>query len=161
MSLQQGIANIRERIRNFSISGSSEASVEVKDPRRRSKQHAIPMSPYQKYGPVVWDNPRRREKEKQRIREERQRAKLKAEALKQGKVGTGKMPEAKDKRRSEPPPLVTNFHNGQKQLLTALDDTKLKLKKTNSEKRREALKKSIQLIGPADQFPDGRVNHWI
>ncbi|MCJ1482341.1 hypothetical protein MMC06_002505 [Schaereria dolodes] len=33
-------------------------------------------------------------------------------------------------------------------------------KRTSSERRREALKESIVLVGTADQYPDGRVNHW-
>ena len=161
MSLQQGLANIYDRIRKFSLSGSSEASIEIKDPRRRAKQRAIPLSPYQKYGPIIWDSPQRREKIKQKLREERQRARLEEKTGKQGEIAKGKALEHQNERHHAPPPLVSSFRTGQKQIVSALGDRAPKVKRTSSEKRREALKKSIKMIGPADQFPDGRVNYWI
>ncbi|KKY14415.1 hypothetical protein UCRPC4_g06735 [Phaeomoniella chlamydospora] len=165
-SVQQGLANISDKIRQFSFSVSSGHSDDVKDPRRGSRQRAIPLSPYQKHGPSIWDETMRRDKHKKRLREDRQRAMLghsgnvSRENEKAGKDDRDKLVD-KHKRKSAPLPLLSNFHNGQNQLVHVLGDARKRLKRNDSEKRREALKKSIRLIGQADQFSDGRVNHWI
>ena len=208
-SLQNGMTNIYDKIRKFSLSGSSSGrEEEPHDPRRRPKQRAISLSPYQKYGPAIWESPKRRGGEKRKIREGRQRAML---GLSPNSSRLEKRPTGGRTNRGSPatssrtnkgkeivqtfgkvkhkstPSVVSDFHSGQKQLIHTfkLEDSRssmmygishshkrgpskgsnssslMNVKRTTSEKRREELKKKIRVIGPADQFADGRVNYWI
>lgn len=152
VSVQQGIASAYGKISKLSTSTSSGQSTESgKQPRGRQKQLAIPTSAYQKYGVAVWERPKRPKKTK--------------------RASTAPMTLVKkdnDGRVKRKPSMSTNsaevvgaFQSGRSRIIHALDDTKLKMKRSHSEKKREALKQSIRLVGQADQVSDGTKTYPI
>ncbi len=74
--------------------------------------------------------------------------------------------DSKAKRRPSivagPAEVLGAFKSGRSHMihaLDALDDRKSKLKRSESEKRREALKQSIKLVGRADRVSDGTMTY--
>ena len=58
--------------------------------------------------------------------------------------------------------MSSALQHGSKEVVSAFDRLTLKRRGMDGdEKRRAKLKASIRLIGPSDQFADGRVNHWL
>jgi hypothetical protein len=150
-SVQHGISAVYNRISKLSMSGpSGDSKEEKKQPRGRQKQLAIPTSGYQKYGAAVWEAPKRQKKS--------QRGSLPVKTL-------TKKNNSKARRR---PSMVANsaevvgaFKSGRDQMIHALDGKKSRVKRSDSEKRREALKQSIKLVGPADQVSDGTMSYRV
>ena len=155
-SLQQGVSSL---LRKLSLSKSRENEAEVPRPRTRQKQLAIPISPYQKYGPAIWYAPKRQKKRKSGSPSGRPSRFKKTLASSESR--NMRRPNHRYGAPLKSREVMNAFQNGTNQLVSALDETRLKITRKNSEKRREALKKSITLVGPADQFPDGRVNYWV
>jgi hypothetical protein len=150
-SIQQGISTVYNKISKVSISGPSGQSTEDDTPPRgRRKQLAIPTSAYQKYGAAVWEAPKWRKKT------DRDSAPAKPLVRRNGdsRVGHGSM-------SAKPAEAVGALRNGRSQIIHALDDAKHKLKRSNSERRREALKQSIKLVGPADEVSDGTMSYHV
>jgi hypothetical protein len=150
-SIQQGISTVYDKISKLSISGPSDQSTEDDtQPRGRKKQLAIPTSAYQKYGEAVWEAP------KWRTKTDRDSAPAKPLVGKNGdgRIGYGSM-------SAKPAEAVGAFRNGRIQIIHALDGTKHKLTRSNSERRREALKQSIKLVGPADEVSDGTMSYHV
>jgi hypothetical protein len=155
-SIKQGFSSAYDKISKLSISGSSgqskeESREEKKQPRGRQKQLAIPTSGYQKYGAAVWQAPKRQKKPK--------RSSAPTKTLTKKKMGgsAGRHPSMS----THPAEVVGAFKNGRRQIIHALDDTKHKMKRSDSEKRREVLKESIRLVGPADHVSDGNTNYSL
>ncbi len=155
-SVQQGIASVYGKLSKLSISGSSGQSKEEKtQPRGRKKQLAIPTSAYQKYGAAVWEAPKRQKKAK------RGSAPPKT-LMKKSNDGRSERQSVRHPSMSaKPAEVVGAFKSGRSQIIHALDDTRHKLKRSESEKRREALKQSIKLVGPADEVSDGVMSYRI
>jgi len=150
-SIQQGISSVYDKISKLSFSGSSgHSKTEREHPRGRKKQLAIPTSDYQKYGAAVWEAPKREKREKKPKRSSAPaRTKQSGQSRRQGGIS------------ASPAEVVGAFRSGRRQIIHALDDQKHKLKRSDSEKRREALRQSIKLVGPADHVSDGRTDYHI
>ncbi|ERF73715.1 hypothetical protein EPUS_00969 [Endocarpon pusillum Z07020] len=143
-SVQQGFSSVYDKISKLSMS-SGQSKEEEQQPRGRKKQLAIPTSAYQKYGAAVWEAPKRGKKPK--------RSSAPAKTL------TKKDKDGQAQRHPSisisPTEVIGAFKNGRKQMIHVLDDTKHRLKRSESEKRRDALKQSIKLVGPADHVWNG------
>ncbi len=149
-SVQQGFSSVYDKISKLSMS-SGQSKEEEQQPRGRKKQLAIPTSAYQKYGAAVWEAPKRGKKPK--------RSSAPAKTMTRSNKG--------DQARRHPSISITTtevvgaFKTGRRQMIHALDDTKQRLKRSESEKRREALKQSIKLVGPADRVSDGTMSYEL
>lgn len=157
-------------------------------PKRREKTLAIPTSPYQRYGAKIWEAPKKQKKAKPK--KEKSKTKLwrsswrgqaqpteerRAEAARERRNslpllsqqhvdGQGKKEKERERERQgrEERRRSSALQRGSKEFASAFE--RLTLKKSSMdayEKRRAKLKGSIRLIGPSDQFADGRVNHWL
>lgn len=147
--IQQGVSSVYSKLSKLSISGPSGQSREEKQqPRARKKQLAIPTSAYQKYGAAVWVAPRRWKKPQGNSKT----------PINRNVFGPAKKHNSISGNAAE---VVDAFRSGRSQIIHALDDTKHKLTQPHSEKRREALKRSIRLVGPAGHVSDGRMNYQI
>jgi hypothetical protein len=168
-----------DRMRKFSLSGSSGShsrkgsTAGPSQPRRREKTRAIPISPYQRYGAKIWEAPAK--SKKQTYRKGKTQSKLWSTAPRNQEEEWN---EAVRERRISAPLLsqhhvaVTRkkckdslkrssaFQEGSTQLVSAFDRLTMKRNSAQEdEKRRAKLKASIRLLGPSDQFADGRVNY--
>lgn len=152
-SIQQGISAVYDKISKLSVSGpSGQTKDENTQPRGRQKQLAIPTSPYQKYGAAVWEAPKRQK----RVKRASDPPKSKS-TKKNSDEGQIQRPSTS----AHPGDVVGAFKNGRSQIIHALDDTKHKLTRSNSERRREALKQSIRFVGRTDQVSDGTMSYHI
>jgi hypothetical protein len=110
------------------------------------KQLAIPLTPYQKYGAAVWHNSQRKKKRHVRAARAPQKS-VKSVA------GIRRFPT--QSRRRDPPQrpseIFNAFQNGRNQILSALDETKNRIARTNSEKRQEEMEKAITLSRPGEE----------
>lgn len=175
-SLQQGVANT---LRSLSLTKPPSRGRQVpQSPRGRQKQLAVPLTPYQKYGTVVWHNSQREKRHQARAARTLQKSAMPSAGTQQ--LATPNHRQIQTQRSSE---MLTAFQSGMSQILDALGETKHKIARTNpekrrgsgkknskvipagaeqevrkrifrssSEKRREKLKKSITLVGPVDPY---------
>lgn len=150
-SLQQGISSVYKRLSRLSIAGPSGQDQDKKSPRGRQKQLAIPTSAYQKYGAAVWEAPKRQKKA------QRSSAPMKT-LVKKTNSGRAKRHPSMP---GNPTEVAQAFKSGRSQIIQAFGGTKHKLMRSKSEKRREALKQSIRLVGPADLISDGAKNYTV
>ena len=126
-SAQQGVGNLLRSISRRSA-GKGRESPESSPPRER--QLAIPATPYQVFGPAVFDGKlqkkQQKEAEKQaRLAQESHRARL---------------------QRSKSLSLANAYSNGQAGLVNAVR----KLTRKSSGKRQKRLKDSIVVVGPSE-----------
>ena len=128
-------------------------------PQRR-KQLAIPLSDYQKYGPAAWKNPKLKPK---RNTISRCTGKLRENITQQAPA-----PKRPPRPQIPPPPLWDegagqSHRNGSRHWWSStLKVARVKLRMlTRTEQKKERLKNQIVVVRPADQFADGRVNHWV
>jgi hypothetical protein len=159
-------------------------------PKQREKTLAIPTSPYQRYGAKIWEAPKKQKKtnpkkeesklklwrsswraqptEEERraeaVRERRISLPLLSQHHVDGRGGQGQKGKDREREREgrEERGMSSALQHGSKEVVSAFD--RLTLKRSGmdgDEKRRAKLKASIRLIGPSDQFADGRVNHWL
>lgn len=140
-SLQEGVTSIT---RSLSLTKPPSPSRQAPSSHRvGQKQLAIPLTPYQKYGAAVWRNSQRQKKHHVRA------ARTPQKSVKPV-VGIRGFPT--QNRRRVPPQraseIFSAFQNGKDQILSALDETKNRTARTNSEKRQEAMKKAIMLSRP-------------
>jgi hypothetical protein len=165
-SLTEGVTSL---FRSLSISKSQRGEEDNRgrnmDRGRRPKQLAVPPSPYQKYGAEVWYA--KNKKARKNLNPNLQ-AKGGIQRAQTKKVGTrfvtrgdlAVRPPLKQKRSED---VKVAYHKGASQLRTVLgvdDEAKEKkagrklglgLHRTMSEVRRERLKRSIAVLGPARQ----------
>ncbi|KAI9873830.1 MAG: hypothetical protein M1830_010550 [Pleopsidium flavum] len=148
-SIQQGITNMYDKISTWSpIPTTNKKRATIP---REARSPAIPITPYQQLGRKAWEP-----------------------APKSPKSPKHKSPKAKNpyailgtSRRAVKEPDTPYPHTAvpeqQDGKGSALQDrtNKPKFRRTASEKRRDDLKKKIVVVGAADQYPDGRVNHWM
>lgn len=137
-SFQQGISAVYRKLSKLSIGSSGQSKEEKKQRRGRKKQLAIPTSGYQKYGAAVWEASNRR----------RKKSKRESVAAKTSAMGPY-------------PAEAGALRDGRGQIIHALDDRNPRLKRSDSEKRRETLKLSIKMVGPTDQVPDGVLTYRV
>jgi hypothetical protein len=143
-SLQEGVTSV---LRSLSLTKPPSPSRQAPSSHRvGQKQLAIPLTPYQKYGAAVWHNSQRKKKRHARA------ARL---PQKRVKPVTEIRRFPTQSRRRNPPQrsseVFNAFQNGSDQILSALDEAKNKMARTNSEKRQEAMKKAIMLFRPDEE----------
>lgn len=137
-----------DMVQNMSRSSgkSDQTSSSADSSRRRQKQVAVKATPYQEFGPDIWLPPeklekKRKQKEKRLQKEAKQEAK-KAHRRNQSSTATT------SSRGSE---VSSAYLSGQSQIVGAIRGAKQRLSRSDSERRREKLKKNIVLVGPAKQ----------
>jgi len=149
-SIQQGVANAFEKLRKMSIASSGNSSEQKAQQKpRRQKQLAIPTSPYQRYGPQIWEPPKKQKKKKKRTGEPPLRTKREVEEERRRKDDSTP---SGGRRHSQ---YARAFESGTDQLVGAFEQGKRRLKMSGSDKKREDLKRSIKVVGPADHFSPG------
>jgi hypothetical protein len=143
-SLQGGVTSL---FRSLSLTKSPSPNRQTpSSPRVRQKQLVIPLTSYQKYGTAVWHNSQRKKRRQARAARAAQISAIPS-------AGIRRIP-TQNRRRNphqRPSEVLTAFQSGRDQILDVLDETKQKIPRTNSEKRREGLKTSITLQGPGEK----------
>ena len=163
--IQQGVSDLCDKLRSFSISDPTEQNKRREDEqnhgRRRQKQLAIPPSPYQKYGAAIWGAELKETKRPRRAQHAAGLAQSSKKTSASQPNKAKKLEKIYPHRRSAPPQsidLMKAFQSGRRQIIKSLDDTKHRLRRSASERRREALKKSITLVGPTDPYTAAAVH---
>jgi hypothetical protein len=160
-SLQQGVSSL---LRKFSISDTSDSRRRSTRPSRgRQKQLAIPITPYQRYGSAVWHASQRKKRRQDRVeRKPTQKTKKKSGQVSRA-TSTRNTNKQRDRHSAFPKPdeVVAAFQSGRNNLVGAIDETRRKLRRSASERRREALKKNIKFVGPTDLANVALVEPWI
>jgi hypothetical protein len=111
--------------------------------RRRQKQVAVKATPYQEFGPDIWLPPEKLEKKR---RQEEKR--LQKEAKQEEKRNHRRNQLSNATTSSKGSEVSNAYHSGQSQIVGAIRGAKQRLSRSDSEKRRERLKKNIKLVGP-------------
>ncbi|KAJ6112116.1 hypothetical protein N7523_008177 [Penicillium sp. IBT 18751x] len=168
---QQSSTDLSVQLRTLSISTASSPLESPSSPRsihtqcsaplQRPKQLAVPMSPYQKYGSAVWETPKK------------SKSKLTLHLSPHPDGG----PSSPDFIYANPtPPLSPPFktqlqqntrnaaralQDGTCHVLVALDGAKRKISESKDERRREALKSQIKLIGPVNSYSYNQGDPWV
>lgn len=129
-------------------------------PPQRQKQLAVPMSPYQKYGSAIWETP----KKKRIVRSGRQRQLARADSSSPGFSYANPTPPLappfKMQLQQNTKEAVRVLQGGTSQVLVVLDGAK-KMIESKDERRREALKSQIKLVGPVDPHACLQEDGWF
>lgn len=139
-------------------------------PAPRQKQLAVPMSEYQKYGSSIWDSPMKSKSKKHSVR----RAKS-AKQPQPADIGIDTSSPAFTSANPTPPlsppfklqlqqntqSAVRVLQGGTSHVLFALDGAKKKIIESKDERRREALKSQIKLVGPINPHDCLQANPWL
>jgi hypothetical protein len=158
-SLTDSVSNL---FRNLSISRTQRAEEEARgreiERGRRPKRLAVPPSPYQKYGAEVWYAKNKKKNVKAKGCGGIQRASTTKKPTANSRfVSKGDIKGLKKKTSED---LKRSYSQGRKELINVLHvggnaekqkEKGRKFRRTMSEKRRERLKQSIAVIGPAWQ----------
>lgn len=163
-------SDVNIQLRTLSISTASTASETPPSPAsprsfQRQKQLAVTMSNYQKYGPTIWEAPKKSKK------------KSSQKQLYTGTQSTPTSPTAPQFSVANPtpplsPPLKLQLQNGSReavrviqsgksQVLFALDGAKKRMAESKDERRREQLKAQIKLIGPVNPHTYMQADPWV
>ncbi|KAJ5153379.1 uncharacterized protein N7482_009857 [Penicillium canariense] len=161
-------SDVQVQLRSRSISTVSTTSDIPSSPRSvqpRPKQLAVPMSNYQKYGPAIWDTPKKPNYSTMR------RPKHLAPRSAPASPSSAHFPIA-NPTPPLTPPLKLHLQNrsrdavrviqGRKShVLLALDGAKKKMAESKDERRREQLKAQIKLIGPVNPHTYMQADPWV
>lgn len=164
-------SDVNIQSRTLSISTASTASDMPPSPasprsfQPRQKQLAVPMSNYQRYGPAIWESPKKSKK------------KTSQKQMYLGTQSTPTSPTAPQFSIANPtppltPPLKLQLQNGSReavrviqggtsQVLFALDGAKKRMAESKDERRREQLKAQIKLIGPVNPHTYMQADPWV
>lgn len=116
----------------------------------RQKQLAVPLSPYQKHGPAIWDEPK---KSKKNVQFPKYRS-----SPNSSEPSSSSAPELSfAKSASSSPPLKQLQENTRGVLMGA----KRKIAESKEDRRREQLKSQIKLIGPVNPHTYVRSDPWV
>jgi hypothetical protein len=164
-------SDVNVQLRALSISTASTASEMPPSPASprsyppRQKQLAVPMSNYQKYGPAIWESPKKSKKKTARTqRYPGTRSGPTSPTFGQFSIANPTPPLS--------PPFKMQLQNGSReavrviqggtsQVLLALDGAKKKMAESKDERRREQLKAQIKLIGPVNPHTYMQVDPWV
>lgn len=172
-------ADMDNRMRNRSISTASTTSERwVESPKpiplHRTKQLAVPITPYQKYGAAIWD----KSGGTKRVSYRPNGVKFRKHQRNIYPSSTPKSKSSTDFTSSNPtaslsPPVrsviqqntrecIRVLQDGTTQVLDVLDEAKKKVIQSSVDRRRNQLKSQIRLIGPVNPYTTyGRVDPWI
>lgn len=168
------------RMRTLSISTDSSMSerwVESPEPIpvHRTKQLAVPITPYQKYGAAIWDKSggtkRVSYRPNQQVKFPKHQRNIYPSSAQKSKSGTD-FTSANPTAPLSPPvrsviqqntrEAIRVLQDGTTQVLDVLDEAKKKVIKSSDDRRRMQLKSQIKLIGPVNPYTTyGRVESWI
>ncbi|PWY92731.1 hypothetical protein BO70DRAFT_357872 [Aspergillus heteromorphus CBS 117.55] len=135
---------------------------------QRTKQPAVPMSPYQKYGSALWENPGREKRisyrQNHRVRFPRYRKK--GTSSKKGFVSSATpplTPPARSQLQQNTRDCVRALQDSTYHLLGALDGARKKMIGTRVDRRHTELKSQIRLVGPVSPYNNnyGQSDPWI
>ncbi|KAF7177349.1 hypothetical protein CNMCM7691_005308 [Aspergillus felis] len=168
------------RMRTLSISTASTASERwVESPKpvplHRTKQLAVPITPYQKYGAAIWDKSGGTKRVSYRPNHQVKFSKHQRSIY---PASTQKSKSSPDFTASNPtaplsPPVrsviqqntreaMRVLQDGTTQVLDVLGEAKKKVIRSSVDRRRMQLKSQIKLIGPVNPYTTyGRVDSWI
>lgn len=174
-SIQQGLSHMYDTITSLSIGPSKlKGSTDAKKRAQISKElrsPAIPTTAYQQLGTKAWETPKS--------------PKVKSPSKKHFSFHSSSQKSAASSRQGSPtrsqgskarpprspmsprsPRVVTSkiaaaVHGGTAQVGSLLGIDTPARQEAKTEQRREQLKKTIVVIGTADQCPDGRVDRWV
>lgn len=167
-------SEVNDQLRALSISTASTASemppspASSRSPRTfqpRQKQLAVPMSNYQKYGPAIWESPKKSKKKASHP------ARYPTTPSGPSSPTTGQFSIANPTPPLSPPlkmqlqngsrEAVRAIQGGRNQVLYALDGAKKKMAESKDERRREQLKAQIKLIGPVNPHTYMQSDPWV
>lgn len=167
-------SDINVQLRTLSISTASTASEMPPSPasprsarsfQPRQKQLAVPMSNYQKYGPAIWESPKKsKKKTSQNQLDLGTRSNPTSPTVGQFSIANPTPPLS--------PPLKLQLQNGSReavrviqggrsQVLLKLDGAKKKMSESKDKRRREQLKAQIKVIGPVNPHTYMQVDPWV
>lgn len=139
---------------SLSFSTSSSLNDEEDHPPRRQKQLAVPISPYQKYGPSIWDKSGRKKRVSYR----------QGHHVRFPKYQNAKRTHESSRYANSAPTLasplhqlpsrnnVKAVHHGSSHVWDALDDAKRRMAEFKADRKRAQLKAQIKLVGPVNPF---------
>lgn len=123
-------------------------------PAPRQKQLAVPMSEYQKYGSSIWDSPKKSKRSLRLPKSSKQPADLDTDTSSSTFTYANPTPPLspplKLQLQQNTQSAVRVLQGGTSHVLVALDGAKRKMIESRDERRREALKSQIRLVGPID-----------
>jgi hypothetical protein len=167
------------RMRNLSISTASTTSERwVESPKpipvHRTKQLAVPITPYQKYGAAIWDKSGGTKTVSYRpngqVKFPKHQRNIYPSSTQKSKSSTDftsnptapLSPPVRAVIQQNTREAIRVLHDGTTQVLDVLDEAKKKVIGSSVDRRRNQLKSQIRLIGPVNPYTTyGRVDPWI
>ncbi|RHZ71513.1 hypothetical protein CDV55_107729 [Aspergillus turcosus] len=167
------------RMRNLSISTASTTSERwVESPKpipvHRTKQLAVPITPYQKYGAAIWDKSGGTKRVSYRpnglVKFPKYQKNIYPSSTQKSKSRTDftsnptapLSPPVRAMIQQNTRECIRVLHDGTTQVLDVLDEAKKKVIGSSVDRRRNHLKSQIRLIGPINPYTTyGRVDPWI
>ncbi|GFF31794.1 hypothetical protein IFM46972_03344 [Aspergillus udagawae] len=168
------------RMRTLSISTASTASERWAEspkpvPLHRTKQLAVPITPYQKYGAAIWDKSGGTKRVSYRPNHQVKFSKHQRNIYPSSTQKSKSSPDITSANPTAPlSPLVRSviqqntreamrvLQDGTIQVLDVLGEAKKKVIGSSVDRRRMQLKSQIKLIGPVNPYTTyGRVDSWI
>jgi len=130
------------------------------DPVQRPKHLAVPMSSYQKYGSAIWETPK---KSKRTVHLPRSpKSDIGPSTLKTYANPTPPLsPPMKMQLQQNTRHAARALQGSTCHVLVALDEAKRKISESKEERRREALKSQIKLIGPVNPQFCAQDDPWV
>lgn len=156
-------AKLNMQMRSLSLHtvSTTSASDMPDSPRSpRPKQLAVPMSPYQKYGPAIWESPKKSKKPNLRIRKQPV-ASRSTSHLAQSNPTPPLSPPLKTQLQQNTRDAVRVLQDGTSHMLIAFDGAKKKMSEAKDERRRELLKSQIKLVGPVNPHTCSQADPWL
>lgn len=156
--------NMNTQMRALSLHTMSTASTSdmPRSPRSpRQKQLAVPMSPYQKYGPAIWESPKKFKKRNNFLNSKQPAASRSASHLVYTNPTPPLSPPLKMQLQQNTRDAVRALQGGTNHMLFAFDGAKKKISESKDERRREQLKAQIKLVGPVNPHTCSQVDPWL
>lgn len=163
--LQHGLVDVYDGMRLPSVSsgpGSDEEAPALRIERR--KQRAVSMTPYQKYGPQIWETPRRSKRASDRKGHHvKSPCPTKTSPMIQTRECASLSPTSPRSTSSRwgQRDYMKALHDGTKHVLSALDGAKRRITESRADRRRLELKRQIRVIGPTELSAEKNVSYWV
>lgn len=170
---QQSSMDLTFQLRTLSLSTSSTPLEPPSSPRsihthcsapiQRPKQLAVPMSPYQTYGSAIWETPKKSKSKQTLYLEPNTYASPSSPGFTYANPTPPLSPPFKAQLQQNTRNAARALQGGTSHVLVVLDGAKRKISESKDERRREALKSQIKLIGPVNLNPHsyGQADPWV
>ncbi|EAW09414.1 uncharacterized protein ACLA_036170 [Aspergillus clavatus NRRL 1] len=172
--------DVDDRMRTLSISTSSSTSERWMEspppaPVHRTKQLAVPITPYQKYGAAIWDksggvkrvscrqnhNVRFPKYHKKNLSVSTHKSKPSADFAAAHQTSASSPP-GRSATQQNTRDYIRVLQDGTTQVLDVLDGAKKRVIGSSVDRRRTALKSQIRLVGPVNPYTThDRTDPWI